>query len=300
MLAFILISDRFGEPISRAAKGERYNDDDAFGLMNFQIDQWIKKAVRDYNMDDYQDWATNPSTRPPAWAILLNLRAQSVRSLILKPFFFPECNIEASKCRVRPATELIYETINVLHTLDTTTDIYRKQHPLYQHILACAFGLASLLIVFLIQNRASMLPILSPNLIDSLDCSLEMAVSLNTKYTEVSRSARRLAKRLAEVRKAFTSLTTTSAGVVGADGSPRLRQDVSNHDVDSFPQPQPVSRAFYSSVPALQMNNRGMVGGMGLGLSATGDDGLQMGWADSLRFTWPMGEMDNIFSESLF
>ncbi|KAF4969114.1 hypothetical protein FZEAL_10290 [Fusarium zealandicum] len=123
MLSFILISDRFSEPISNAAKGERYNDENDFELMNFQIEQWRKKAVGDYSVAQCQTWHTDPSTRPPTWAILLNLRAESVRSQLLKPFFFSELDIGITKNHVRPATERVYDIINVLHTLDTNTDI---------------------------------------------------------------------------------------------------------------------------------------------------------------------------------
>ncbi|KAF7552057.1 hypothetical protein G7Z17_g4577 [Cylindrodendrum hubeiense] len=45
MIAFTLISDKFNDPISSAAKGEMYEDQDEFDVMNFQVEQWRKKAV---------------------------------------------------------------------------------------------------------------------------------------------------------------------------------------------------------------------------------------------------------------
>ncbi|GKU09193.1 unnamed protein product, partial [Fusarium langsethiae] len=216
MLSFILISDRFSEPISRAAKGEGYNDESSFELMTFQIEQWRKKAVGEYSIAQCHTWQTDPSTRPPTWAILLNLRAESVRSQLLKPFFFSESDIETTKKHVRAATERVYDIINVLHTLDLTTDIYRKQHPCYQHILACTAGLAFLLMAFIKQNRSTMLPSLTPDLIESLGGSFSMAVSLTTKYTSRSRSARRLAKRLVEMRRNLLSLGILDATSPGS------------------------------------------------------------------------------------
>lgn len=71
MLSFILISDRFSEPISSAAKGEGYNDESSFELMTFQIEQWRKKAVGEYSIAQCHTWQTDPSTIPPTWAILL-------------------------------------------------------------------------------------------------------------------------------------------------------------------------------------------------------------------------------------
>ncbi|RBR11049.1 uncharacterized protein FIESC28_09194 [Fusarium coffeatum] len=107
MLSFILISDRFSEPISSAAKGEGYNDESSFELMTFQIEQWRKKAVGEHSIAQCHTWQTDPTTRPPTWAILLNLRAESVRSQLLKPFFFSESDIEITKKHVRAAAERV-------------------------------------------------------------------------------------------------------------------------------------------------------------------------------------------------
>ncbi|RMJ17553.1 hypothetical protein BHE90_006297 [Fusarium euwallaceae] len=125
MRAFILISDKFSEPIAQAAKGEGYSDDEAFELMDFQIEQWRKKAVGERTLSQSDKWHTEPSTKPPTWSILLNLRAESVRSLLLKPFFFfSESDPGKITKHIRPATELVFKVVNVLYTLDTTTDIY--------------------------------------------------------------------------------------------------------------------------------------------------------------------------------
>ncbi|RSL38636.1 hypothetical protein CEP53_014704, partial [Fusarium sp. AF-6] len=146
MRAFILISDKFSEPIAQA---------------------------------------------------LLNLRAESVRSLLLKPFFFfSESDPGKITKHIRPATELVFKVVNVLYTLDTTTDIYRKQHPNYQHLLASATALAFLVIAFIEQHKTDLLPTLSPDLLDSLSRSFEMAVTLTNNYVKSSRAARKLSKRL--------------------------------------------------------------------------------------------------------
>lgn len=297
MLSFVLISDRFSEPISKAAKGEGYNDESSFELMSFQIEQWRKKAVGNYSIAQCHTWQTDPTTRPPTWAILLNLRAESVRSQILKPFFFSELDIEITKNHVRPATERVYDIIHVLHTLDATTDLYRKQHPFYQHILACTAGLAFLLMAFIKQNRDIMLPSLTPDLVESLGGSFSMCVALTTKYTSRSRAARRLAKRLIEMRRNLLSLgildPTSPGSHEGLDNvTESIRRASLSQQVPEGLQP------FSEYSPPFETQGINMSYGMA-GTAVT-DTEMQMGWEDSLRLQWPIGDVNHMFSESIF
>ncbi|KAM0245911.1 hypothetical protein ACHAP5_005061 [Fusarium lateritium] len=297
MLSFVLISDRFSEPISKAAKGEGYNDESSFELMSFQIEQWRKKAVGNYSIAQCHTWQTDPSTRPPTWAILLNLRAESVRSQILKPFFFSELDIEITKNHVRPATERVFDIIHVLHTLDATTDIYRKQHPFYQHILACTAGLAFLLMAFIKQNRDIMLPSLTPDLVESLGGSFSMCVALTTKYTSRSRSARRLAKRLIEMRRNLLSLGILNPASPGShEGLDNVTESIRRASL-SQQVPDGIQPITEYSPP---FSTQGMNMGFGVAGSAITDTEMQMGWEDSLRLQWPIGDVNHMFSESIF
>lgn len=297
MLSFILISDRFSEPISKAAKGEGYNDESSFELMSFQIEQWRKKAVGNYSIAQCRTWQTDPSTRPPTWAILLNLRAESVRSQILKPFFFTELDIGITKNHVRPATERVYDIIHVLHTLDATTDIYRKQHPFYQHILACTAGLAFLLMAFIKQNRDTMLPSLTPDLVESLGGSFSMCVALTTKYTSRSRSARRLAKRLIEMRRNLLSLGILDPTSPGShEGLDNVTESIRRASL-SQQVPEGLQQFSEYSPP---FETQGINMSYGVAGTAITDTEMQMGWEDSLRLQWPIGDVNHMFSESIF
>ncbi|CAJ0547135.1 Ff.00g017620.m01.CDS01 [Fusarium sp. VM40] len=297
MLSFVLISDRFSEPISKAAKGEGYNDESSFELMSFQIEQWRKKAVGNYSIAQCHTWQTDPSTRPPTWAILLNLRAESVRSQILKPFFFSELDIEITKNHVRPATERVYDIIHVLHTLDVTTDLYRKQHPFYQHILACTAGLAFLLMAFIKQNRDIMLPSLTPDLVESLGGSFSMCVALTTKYTSRSRAARRLAKRLIEMRRNLLSLGILDPTSPGShEGLDNVTESIKRASL-SQQVPEGLQPFSEYSPP---FETQGINMSYGVAGTAVTDTEMQMGWEDSLRLQWPIGDVNHMFSESIF
>ncbi|UNI18395.1 hypothetical protein JDV02_004666 [Purpureocillium takamizusanense] len=304
MLSFILISDQFSEPILQAAKGERYNDEDAFELMNFQIEQWRKKAVGEHSLDRSEKWQTNPSSRPPTWTILLNLRAESVRSLLLKPFFFSESDLETTKKHLRPATELVYNVVNVLYTLDSTTDIYRKQHPYFQHLLASAVGLAFLLIAFIKQNKSTLLASLAPDLAESVSRSFEMAASLTARYTRVSRSARRLSKRLSEMTGILLDLgvlNNPSSGGGREFTRPNEQESVANtaRSIRRTSLAHPPSQSCPEYSPPLSSRPVGPRG-FGIGLPTTSGPDVQLEWEDSLRLQWPSGDISNMFSESIF
>ncbi|UPK97450.1 hypothetical protein LCI18_008385 [Fusarium solani-melongenae] len=299
MHAFILISDKFSEPIAQAAKGEGYSDDEAFELMSFQIEQWRKKAVGEHVLSQSDKWQTEPSTKPPTWSILLNLRAESVRSLLLKPFFFSESDPGKITKHIRPATELVFKVVNVLYTLDTTTDIYRKQHPNYQHLLASAIALAFLLVALIEQHRTDLLPSLSPDLLDSLSRSFEMAVTLTDNYVKTSRAARRLSKRLCEMRGILLNLgllnRSSSGDVAGIESTQRGTARATQKT--PFSQNPQLFPSFTSPFTTRETSV-----GLGTVFPTTSDIEIQprSSWTDSLRFQWPVGDTSTIFSEGIF
>ncbi|KAJ0272677.1 hypothetical protein CBS470a_012598 [Colletotrichum nupharicola] len=180
MLTFIKLSDKFSDPISQATKSQRYDEEEAFEVMNFRIEQWRKRAVADPSI--IQLWHSNPLSQPPTWKILLNLRAESVRSLLFKPHFFSKADVQTSKQYLRPAIEVLFDVCNVLYNLNTTTDIYRKQQPFYQPLLASASGLGFVLTSFLEHNRSAVLATLSTEVAGAMGRSYEMAVALATGH----------------------------------------------------------------------------------------------------------------------
>jgi hypothetical protein len=305
MLSFVLISDRFSEPIAKAAKGESYSDDDAFELMSFQVDQWRKKAVGNHTLAQCQTWEADPSSRPPTWAILLILRAETVRSLLLKPFFFPKSDIETTKNHIRSATELVYDVCHVLYTLDITSDIYRKQHPYYQHILASAASLAFLLIAFIQHNRSTVLAGLAPDLVESLGNSFEMASSLTLGYCKKSKSARRLAKRMSVMREILLDLGILKNPATGGRGdSGTVEQGCVANTARSIRRMSANQQMSNNCRPTSEhmppFSHRPSFGEPGPVSTAFSEYDMQMSWADSLRLQWPIGDVNNMFSESIF
>ncbi|KAH7015776.1 hypothetical protein EDB80DRAFT_761663 [Ilyonectria destructans] len=310
MLAFILISDKFNEPISCAARGERYEDQDAFDVMNFQVEQWRKKAVGNQSLSNFGTWHSNPSARPPSWAIILHLRADSIRSYLLRPGFFAASEVETGREQLRPALDLVSHMVNVLFTLDTTTDIYRMQHPYYQHLLASACALFFLLVAYVKQNHASLASSLSVDFVDSVSQIFRMTLTVSGRYANTSRASRRLWKRLSEMRGTLVTLNLLS------DNLP----DMNNH----FPrihlgEPEPSmphAVKYVQNTSALRSNWKGRFTGQGsnflppvdgnisnpfsTAMGAIPENDLQLGWSESLLSNWPMGDENIFFAEGPF
>ncbi|KAH8800273.1 hypothetical protein F5884DRAFT_686095 [Xylogone sp. PMI_703] len=200
MMAFVLISDKFNEPSSRVANGGAYEDDDEFDIMNFQIEQWRKKAVGNYNFDRILT-GQPPSAFPPVWAILLNLRANAVRELLLRPFFFSNTPTTASRRNIQPSLDLITDTIDALSVIDRTTDIYRRHRPCFQHVLKTSCALMFLIVAYVEQNRASLSTDLPDNFPQLIARNLRNALSLAGAYIKSSPASRRLWKRLRLMKK---------------------------------------------------------------------------------------------------
>ncbi|KAK7403436.1 hypothetical protein QQX98_010802 [Neonectria punicea] len=299
MMAFLAISDKFGDSISRAVKGEMDNDNDAYELLNFQLEQWRKKAVGNYSLRELRALLADPALTPPSWAILLNLRAESVRTLVLRPCFFPDSDGETSKKQVHPALDLVENAIHVLFSLEANTDIYRKQHPYYQHLLTSSCALNFLLISY-VERKRSILTTLPPGAGSSLSSIYHMALSLVEKYISSSPASRRLWRRLLEMGETLSSL-----GILSDDGATGNNQLTKNVNVQSESWKANSSR-LVQNPGNLRINHRnftppsdeylqppghgGLPSNYGTGGTTTTDNSFQLGWAESLLFEWPSGD----------
>ncbi|KAL9561790.1 hypothetical protein ACKAV7_014052 [Fusarium commune] len=199
MYMLILISDRFDEPISLAARGNTRIDDDVMELLVFQIQQWQKKCVGDKDLSDMETWFIEPSNLPPSWLLLLIFRAASIKSLLLRPYFFPTSDIEKSRLYLPQAMELADKVTESLFKLDNTTDMYRNQRPYYQHILASICALMFLVAGYVEEHRSTMLPYLTPGYDDQICECFVRARKLSQKYGDVSMAANILGKRIREL-----------------------------------------------------------------------------------------------------
>lgn len=213
-MAFTIISHKFNEPISRAARGEMLEDDDDFDVLNFQVEQWRKRAVEDHQFIHPDRWETMPSKRPPAWTILLYLRGNAVKAILLRPFFVTQVISAAGKRSIKPALEVVTDSINAITILEETTDIYRKQHPLFQHFLSVSCALLSLLVTYVEQHRNNLAAELPTSFPESVKDNYFKALRLSAAYSGSFAASRRLWRRLVTMRGSLCEL-----GILSRDNS---------------------------------------------------------------------------------
>ncbi|KAG7419752.1 Activator of stress genes protein 1 [Fusarium oxysporum f. sp. rapae] len=215
MTTFTAISDKFSEPIIRGAKGTCCEDNDDFEFMNFQIEQWRKKSVGKFDFGPLQNMEHSNVALPPAWAILLHLRAHAVRGILLRPFFFPNVPSAVSQRSIEPGIELVNCIVDTLTRLNRYTDVYQKQHPPFQHILAAGCALLFLMLAYVQGNRDNVNDALPSNFFDQAKRNFENAYLLSSTYSKSSRAARRLQRRLVGMRDLLVQM-----GVVRPDEYP--------------------------------------------------------------------------------
>lgn len=202
MLVFCQISDKFAEPISQAAKGGTCEDDETFEICNFQIEQWRKKTLSGDGFTLPREVGTN-SPEPTPWKILLYLRANAVRKLLLRPFFLPSATVDVGKRNIQPGLDLISESIDCLDWLDRNTKIYRRLHPSFQHLLNSSCALLSLMVAFVGQHRSDIPLETLASVSQCVNRAFSKAEWLASKYSSVSRFSKQLRKYLSSVEDSF-------------------------------------------------------------------------------------------------
>ena len=225
------ISDKFTALISRFANAaQSYEEDDTFEIINLQIEQWRKNSVGEYNMTQHGAWRTIPINRIPAWAILLNLRANAAHAMLLRPFFFSTKPTAVSRKNIEPALNLSADSINILWNLDKSTDIYRKQLPFYIHLLVSACALLALVIAHVTEHRATLEVDLPEDFAETVSRSFRKALSLTATYSRSSRASRKLWKRLVHIQEPLIRL-----GVLPPEPPSGPGRELSHDDMSSNP-----------------------------------------------------------------
>lgn len=199
-MAFTLMSHKFNEPIARVAGGGTCQDEDALEITNFQVEQWRKRALEKHNFTHPETWESTPPTGFYPWTILLYLRANAVRGILLRPLFLSNSNRLATK-QVKPGLEIVSDSINILSILHRRTDIYKKHHPHFQHFLASSCALLFLIIAYTEQNRVGFPSDTLADYLESVRRNFKMALSLSAAYNKSSHASHKLWKRTISMRE---------------------------------------------------------------------------------------------------
>lgn len=314
MMSFTIMSERFNDPICRVATGGTYEDDDAFETTNFQIEQWRKRALEKQNFTHPGTWQAGPPANMALWTVILYLRANAVRCILLRPFLlFSSNNTESSRRSIEPGLDTISDTINILSILDRSTDFYRKQLPFLQHFLASSCAFLFLVIAYAEQNRGN----IPEESRDAVGRNFRKALALASAYSDSSRASRKLYDRLVMIKEPLGNLGILSreescAGVKENIGASTANQQAP--PVGSTARHPRSSRnndggARHFQVPASGHDDQTMREMTGRPVSESAEDGsgfsesstyvnMSTGLYESFLDDWTTSDMNLFFSDS--
>ena len=304
MLAFLSTSDKFADFISSAAKGESHQDLDAYEVLNLQLEQWRRRFVGVQPITLIRQQIQRPNTRPPSWMMLLALRAEAVRTLLLRPFFFPKTNEEVSQRNIQPALELVSDLTCIISSLDERTNLYCVQGPFYHHVLHSAAALFYLILTYADGKGPAFRAAVSAHA-ETITSVFQTTLNLSEKYVVNSRASRRLFRRFKDLGATLERLGIgpSLAGKTADTYSSRLTADLpsitrdsrySATGDDSFTHPEVLQQVpdvqhmlwqsqLESSFPASDIN---------------ADTFIDMGCAETLLFDWTMADQELMFGLS--
>lgn len=197
MASYASFSSRFWDSNSRMITTDALEDEDLFDFTNIQVDQWRERSLTGLLFVHPKDRAAVSDVLPQSLPTLLYLRANQIRGLMIRSYFLSGSSLASKERVARSGVELACDTIDLLSDLDATTEIYRKQHPFFQHFLASSVALL-FLIVARQSKEHSASPIAERFLPVDWSKSISRAFNLAAAYSDASSASRRLWKRMVD------------------------------------------------------------------------------------------------------
>ncbi|PPJ58728.1 hypothetical protein CBER1_08396 [Cercospora berteroae] len=194
MIHFLRISEMVGVMVSNAIGSGSYDDDDTFELANFQIEQWRRKALSTH-APVLLERAYGSHDALPSWSLLLYLRANSVKNMLLRPFFILSGSQSAAERQIKPALDLIIDSVETLVRLDRHTTFYCNQHAHFQHMLSGACALLFLVVAYVAGNPEATNTGQS-DIVAKIRQAYKSSVSLSRAYSGIFAAAETLLRRL--------------------------------------------------------------------------------------------------------
>ncbi|KAK6224409.1 fungal specific transcription factor domain-containing protein [Colletotrichum tabaci] len=217
--------------------------DDEVSYLLYRIDQWCEDLPSDLRLHPSQG-IVSPKPVPRSLQrlqLLLHLRANQMKILLLQPFLHSTSSLKANKSKVQLLINLAKDTIQKLDSLNKSTDIYQNQQMCFNHFLVSALGVIFLVVALAPAEHG-------PSVRDEFHVALDLIRGLSARSYVSSRLWRRIgdlrlvwrglglnAPRPREAREASASChalatpPTSSGG--GIDVSPQNAQTAADGDL---------------------------------------------------------------------
>ncbi|GIZ49495.1 hypothetical protein CKM354_001252500 [Cercospora kikuchii] len=206
MIPFLHISEMVSTMITNALQSGSFDDGDTFELINFKIEQWRRKALSTHAPMLLQR-AYYSHDNLPSWSLLIYLRANSVKNMLLRLSFVLSGSRAAAERQVKPALDLISDSVETLVELDKHTTFYRNQHAHFQHMLSGACALLFLVVTY-VAGHPKTECIGQFDTVAKIRQVFESAVALSRAYSGIFTAAETLLHRLKDMAPVLDRLSS--------------------------------------------------------------------------------------------
>ncbi|KAM0247223.1 hypothetical protein ACHAQJ_009931 [Trichoderma viride] len=250
MISFIRLSEEVSEAISKITKNGGSEDNELVEVMDFRIDQWRKKALGHDFIAHISLGQFLGEDSIPTWAVVLYLRANSMKGSLLRPLFSTKAGDAVSYGNIELGIKLVLKSIGILYTLMKTTDIYRKQRPYLQYVLASSCALLFLIVAYIKHSQSSSYTHLLNEFTGSISGCLRKGFEIAETYSNSSSSAQQLWKKFMLMKKLLEEV-----GIILQDSTENVsnagfqQRALVNDSVGSFTAPR------LSLVPSVNMRH---------------------------------------------
>ncbi|KAK1994545.1 hypothetical protein LX36DRAFT_198486 [Colletotrichum falcatum] len=233
MVEYSRIGDKVWATSYNSARATGAARDDEVSYILYRIDRWSEDLPKDLKLCPQQN-TTSPAPVLPRGLgrlqLLLHLRANQMKILLLQPFLHSTTSLLANRSKVQSLINLAKDTIRRLDALNRSTDIYQNQQMCFNHFLVSALGVIFLVVALAPAEHAA-------SVRDEFHVALDLVRGLGARSYVSSRLWRRISdlrlawKRLGlnaphsrgsrEASVQFRALATPSTSAGDANTSPR-------------------------------------------------------------------------------
>lgn len=227
MTSYCAISSKIVNATASLPVNEDFYNEEQFEFVNYQIDRWQRSAL-----DDIQPGLSAEASiigdPPNLIRIMLYLRANQLRILLLRPLFFSEAPVKPDQSQLSAGVETAVSIISLLTELDARTDIYSRLHPFFSHFLSSA---ASLLLLNITYSGVASSPF-GLSVTRDVRGPIKDALNLTAAYSESFPSSAKLYRRLLCILRVLTRLR-----ILGFETDLQAKEPPVQHAVNGFAVP---------------------------------------------------------------
>ncbi|KAF9879651.1 fungal specific transcription factor domain-containing protein [Colletotrichum karsti] len=148
MVAYSQIGNKVWSTSYNSARTTGAVRDDEISYLLYLIDRWYEELPESLRLS--QDWESREWTQatrvPQRLQLLLHLRTNQMKILLLQPILHSPSSLKANKSKVQSLIRFAKDTIRKLHSLNKSTDIYQTQQMCFNHFLVSALGVIFLVV----------------------------------------------------------------------------------------------------------------------------------------------------------